>query len=127
MPDFAALFEARLKTVPDLLVYDGEAPTGKDEPENYVVYYTTTPRQETARLSADHSMRGHTISTMCVGKSPWQVRETAKVVHAALTRHRLATAAEPIRLGTAGQVRDDSTVNPRKWIVTDVWRFNAPA
>lgn len=127
MADYAELLDARLKTISNLLVYDGEAPAGEHEPENYLIWHMTTPGQVTDRLSAHHAMRSYLITTMCVGISPWQVRETAKPVHAALTRHRLDDAATPIHLGTAGQVREDTSVAPWKWIVTDVWRFTAPA
>ena len=125
--ELADLIKARLSTVEDLGVYDGEVPTGKDEPGNYVVFYLTMPRHESRRLSDDASVHVYTLTTMSVGTSPWQCRVTAQDVHATLTRHCLTAAATPIRLGTPGQVREDTSINPPKWISTDVWRFAAPA
>lgn len=125
MTDFAQLAIDHL-TGPNLQVFDGAAPAGMNEPENYVVVSITTPRPETERLSADHSMRTYLLTTMSVGTSAWQVRETAELVHSLLTRHRLIASATPLRLGTAAQVREDNSINPPAWIATDVWRFSAP-
>ncbi len=111
-----------------LVWFDGEVPDSA--PERYVCLYVTTPRQEGERLSADHSQRVYTVSTMSVGTSPNECRWVAEKVHAALTRVRPAVEGRmcsPIRLLTAGQVRDDDSINPPAWIATDVWRFSVTA
>lgn len=126
MRKVAEAFAALLSADANLIVFDGEVGTGKDEPERYVVFYTSTPAQERSRLSADPGIFAHTITTMSVGDSPNECRWVAEKVHAALTRKRPVIDGlntSPVWLRSAGQVRRDDTTNPAAWIATDVWRF----
>ena len=130
MRNQAAAVKTLLSAQAGLSVYDGEVPTGSGEPARYVVFYLTSPRQESERLSADNSLRVYTVATMSVGTSPNECRWVAEKVHAALTRKRPTVAnvaCSPMSLVTAGQVRIDEGVNPSVWICTDVWRFSATA
>jgi hypothetical protein len=107
-----------------VMVYDGEVPA--DARGRYVVFYLTTALGRNPRVSADMGQQAFNLSTLYAGDSPNECRWVAEKVQSALTRKRPAVAnmtCTPLKLGTAGQVRKDDSINPPAWIATDVWQF----
>lgn len=106
-----------------LVWFDGEV-TG--DPNPYVVYYLTTPARRGDRVSSDAPFGMYSLATLYVGSTPNETRWVAEKVHVALEGQLLHVEDRepaPVWLGTAGQVRPDTSRNPPAYVATDVWRF----
>lgn len=125
--EHAAAVETLLSGDTTLPTYDGEIPT--NAPDQYVVFYLTTPQGLSRRLSADVPKARFLLSTMAVGTSPNECRLIVEKVHARLTRQRLdvdGRICDPfLPPDTPAPLRRDTDINPPAWIATDVWPFTS--
>lgn len=115
--------EAATPAATGLNVYTNNVPP--DAPDLYATLTTNTPRGETLRLSAQHSVSSCRIALMYVGKTQSEVLWAADIGHETFERGRpISTTRDCTPLmGGGAVVRKDTDINPGDWLATETWQF----